>query len=76
MEDKIISLLEDIHPGVDFAKEQHLIDNRILDSFDVVSLATELMDEFDIQITAEHLVPENFNTTAAIAALVEKLQEE
>lgn len=74
--DKIIEILKSVHPEVDYEKENALIDKRIFDSFDVVTVVGELMDEFDIEITAEHMVPENFNSAAAIAKLVESLEEE
>ncbi|MBO4889645.1 MAG: acyl carrier protein [Lachnospiraceae bacterium] len=74
--DKIIEILKGVHPEVDYEKENALIDKRIFDSFDVVTVVGELMDEFDIEITAEHMVPENFNSAAAIAKLVESLEEE
>ncbi len=74
--EKIIEILKNIHPEVDYEKETGLIDKRIFDSFDVVTVVGELMDEFDIEITAEHMVPENFNSASAIFDLVSKLEEE
>ncbi len=74
--EKIIEILKGIHPEVDYTTESGLIDKRIFDSFDVVTVVGELMDEFDIEITAEHMVPENFNSAAAICDLVKRLEEE
>ena len=74
--EKILEILKSIRSDVDFENEKALIDDGILDSFDVVSVVGELCDEFDITITAEDLEPENFNTVEAIAALVERLQDE
>ena len=74
--DKIIEILKGIHPEVDYEKETGLIDRRIFDSFDVVTVAGELMEEFDIEITAEHMIPENFNSASAIYELVNRLEEE
>ena len=75
MED-IIEILRFIHPEVDYEVETGLIDKKIFDSFDIVTLVGELMDEFDIEITAEHMVPENFNSAQAIYELVQTLSEE
>ena len=75
MKDTIIEILSGVHPGVDYENEKSLIDSRVLDSFDVVTLVGELMDEFGVQILAEHMVPENFNSVDAIAALIEKLED-
>jgi len=74
--DRIIEILKEIHPEVDYEKETGLIDKRIFDSFDVVTVVGELMDEFDIEITAEHMIPENFNSAEAIHRLVSSLEEE
>ena len=74
--EKILEILKSIRSDVDFENEKALIDDGILDSFDVVSVVGELCDEFDITITAEDLEPENFNSVEAIAALVGRLQDE
>ena len=74
--DKVIEILREVHPEIDYEKEAGLIDKRIFDSFDVVTIVGELMDEFDIEITAEHMIPENFNSAAAIWKLVNSLEEE
>ena len=74
--DNIIEILEQIKPGVDFRTEENLIEEEILDSFDIVTLVAKLNDEFDIEITPADLVPENFNSAEKIYELVTKLEEE
>ena len=74
MLEQIIAILNDINPDIDYENETALIDDGLLDSFDIVSLVGELNDTFDITITVVDLIPDNFNSAAAIAALVEKLQ--
>ena len=74
--DRIIEILKSVHPEIDYENEKGLIDKRIFDSFDVVTIVGQLMDEFDIEITAEHMVPENFNSAEAIYNLVSSLEEE
>ena len=73
---EVIEILQGVHPEIDFDTEKGLIDKRILDSFDLVTIVGELMDTFDIEITAEHMVPNNFNSAEAIFNLVKKLEEE
>lgn len=73
---ELMEILENLRPDVDFEVEKGLIAEGILDSFDIVSLVTELNDTFDIEIQPTDLVPENFNSAEAIWALVEKLQDE
>ncbi len=74
--EEVIGILESVRPDVDYDSETGLIDKRILDSFDVVNIVGELMDTFDIEINAEHMIPENFNSAQAIFRLVAKLQED
>lgn len=74
--DRIIEILKSVHPEVDYETETGLIDKRIFDSFDIVTVVGELMDEFDIEITAEHLIPENFNSAKAVCELVSSLENE
>ncbi len=72
----ILDILQEMHADVDYEKEDKLVTDKILDSFDLVSLVTELSDEFDIQITAKDFVEENFNSLAALVAMVDRLVEE
>jgi D-alanine--poly(phosphoribitol) ligase subunit 2 len=74
MKDKILGMLVQIRPDVDFSAEQSLIDGGVLDSFDIVSIISDLNDEFDISIRITELKPENFNSVDAIIALVERLK--
>jgi len=74
--ERLMEILEDLRPDVDFENEKGLIDNCILDSLDIISLVSELSDEFDIQIKPAELVPENFNSREAILAMVERLANE
>ena len=74
--EELMEILEELRPDVDFENETGLIDNGILDSFDIVSLVTALNDAYDIEIKPNNLVPENFNSRDANLALVEQLQDE
>ncbi len=74
--EELKEILTGIHPEVDYETETGLIDRRIFDSFDVITLVGELMDTFDIEITAEQMVPENFNSMQDIWNLVERLMDE
>ena len=76
MKEQIIEILEDIQPEADYENCQTLIDDHILTSLDVLSLVAELEDEFDVTIPTVEIIPANFNSVLAIAAMVERLQEE
>ena len=76
MKEKIIEILEGLRPAVDFEQENRLIDEGILDSFDLVSLIGELNDAFDVEISFDDIEPENFNSVDAMAELIRRLTEE
>ncbi len=72
---KVIEILTDLHEDVDFATEEGLWDRQILVSYDVITLVAELNNEFDIEIGADKLTPENFNSAQALAKMVEELED-
>lgn len=74
--DELMKLLAENCPDIDFETERALIDDGILDSLDIVMLVGELNDAFSVTITAEDLVPENFNSAEAIYTLIQRLQAE
>ena len=74
--EKLLEILDELHPDVDFETEEHLIDSKILDSFDIVTIVAEIDAEYDVAIPAEELIPENFNSAKALYALVERLMDE
>ncbi len=73
---ELLEILTELHPDVDFEAQSALVDDGILDSFDIVSLISEITDTFDVELSAVHIVPENFNTVAALVALIDKLMDE
>lgn len=73
--EELIALLEDIKDDVDFANCETLIDDGILDSFDILQIISALNDEYDISIPAGEIVPANFNSAKALYAMVQRLQE-
>ena len=72
--DELLEILKEAKPEVDFANEKKLIDGGILDSFDVVQLVMKLNEEFDIEIGAEEIMPENFNSAESLWAMIQRLQ--
>lgn len=71
MKDQIIKILSNIRPEFDFTDPNvNFIEEGMLDSFDVVTLVTELEDAFGIEIDGEQILPENFCSIDAIETLV------
>lgn len=76
MREKILEILSDIRPDIDFENEDNLVDGGVLASFDIVSIVTELSDEFDVSIGPKDLIAANFNSVDALTDLVSRLSEE
>ena len=74
--EKLLEILKGIRPDVDFENEKSLIDDGILDSFDIVSIISELDDAFGVQVRITELDPDNFNSAEAIWALVQSMKEQ
>ena len=74
--EKLIEILSDLHPEVDFETNEELIDDGVLDSLDIVTIVTEIDAEFGVTIPAEEIIPENFNSAKALMALITRLDEE
>ncbi len=72
----LLKILNGLHPDVNFEAIDDLYDEGVLDSLDMVRLVTEIGMEFDVQIPAEELIPENFQNVNTILALIERLDEE
>lgn len=73
---KLLEILEEIKPGVDYENIDTLINDHYLDSLSILSLISELEDEFDIVIPTVEIIPDNFNSVKSMMALINKLKEE
>ena len=73
MRDEILAILNDINDEIDYENTDTLIDDELLDSFDIVALVGALNEAFDIRINVVNLVPDNFNSVDAIVSLVDSL---
>lgn len=74
--EELIKKLNEVRPEIDFTKETRLIDDNLLDSFDIISIVSMLNDSYDIEIDIEDLEAENFNSAAAMWKLITRLQNE
>lgn len=74
MKGKVLQLLQQECPEIDFLSSTTLVDDDILDSLSLTSIIAALTMEFGIVIPYEEIVEENFNSVDAIAAMVERLQ--
>ena len=74
--EELLEILNDINPDVDYSKEKNLIDGKVHDSFSIITLVSNISEEFDIEIGPEYLVPENFNSAEAMWKMIQKIQED
>ena len=72
----LLEILQEMHDDIDFETHVTLIDDNVIDSFDIITLIAEVDDRIGVTIPAEELVPENFNSYAAISALIARLEDD
>ena len=75
MRDTVLEILQDIRSDIDFENETALIDDGLLESLDIVAIVGEFNEEFDVEISVEDLLPENFNSVDAMVELITRAQE-
>lgn len=71
----LIKLLEEIDDEIDWEHELRLVDDRILDSLTVITMIADLENAFDVEIRAEEITPDNFNSAEAIWKMICRLRE-
>lgn len=74
--EELMELLTALKPEIDFENETELIDDGLMESFDVITLIAEMEDQFGVEIPAEEIVPENFNSAEGIWNLLERIKGE
>lgn len=74
--ERLLQLLTAVNEDVDFANETKLVEDGLIDSFDIIQIISSIDDEYDVSIPATEILPENFNSAKALLALIEKLEAE
>lgn len=74
--EKLLEILESVKPGVDFKNEVGLVENGIIDSFDVVTLISLISYEFDVEFEVSEVSPENFNSAKSLYDTILRLKGE
>ena len=70
--EQLLKIMSEVRPDLDFEKETRLIDDDILDSFDIISIVSEVNEQFGVEINVNDLLPENFNSASALFELINK----
>ncbi len=74
--DTLLKILWELHPDINFTEDTRLLEEGGLDSFDIVTLVSEIEDAFGAVIRAQDLIPENFQTPKTLLALIRRLRED
>lgn len=74
--EKLLDILQQIRSDIDFENEKTLVDDGVLDSFDIVSIVSELTMEYDIDISIDDMTAENFNSAEAMYEMILRIQDE
>ncbi len=74
--ERLLEILKNALPNVDWTTKADLVDDGIIDSIDVVTIISEITEEYDIEIPSDEMEPENFNSVEAMMAMIKRLQEE
>lgn len=73
--EELVEILTDLHPEIDVLNCTTLIDDGILDSFDIITLISEISDRMDVVIPAEEIVPEHFNSVEMLWEFIQSLED-
>ena len=73
---ELLDILNKVKSGIDYVNEKHLVSDELIDSLDVMTIVTEICDEFDVESLPTDVVPENFESVEAMWQLIMRLQED
>ena len=73
--ERLLEILEEINPAIDFENCTTLIDDGLLDSFAILEIVAEINDAFDVEVSAPEIIPENFNSAQALWAMIQRLKD-
>ena len=72
---ELLTILRELHPDIDFETATGLVEDGVPTSLDIVTIVTEVADRLDVNIPAEEILPENFDSAAALWQLIQRLDE-
>lgn len=72
----LMKILEELHPDIDFETNEKLIDQKILDSFDIISIIAEVNEEYGVTIPVDEIIPQNFNSAKTLYQLIQRLLDD
>lgn len=73
--EKILNIIKEMKPGIQVDIDSKILEEDILDSFDMIMFVGELNEAFDVEIGVEEFIPENFESVKTIHQLINQLKE-
>ena len=73
---QLLAVLQDVNDEIDFAHEQAMVDDGLIDSLELMKIIVALEEAYDVRIDAGEVEPENFNSAEAIVALVKSCRKQ
>ncbi|MGN1167471.1 MAG: phosphopantetheine-binding protein [Lachnospiraceae bacterium] len=73
---ELLEILKEILPNVEWESDLDLVDEGIINSIDIITIISEITDEYDIKISSDEMRAENFNSVQAIYDMIQRLEEE
>lgn len=73
---RLLAVLQDVNDEIDFAKEQAMVDDGLIDSLELMKIIVALEEAYDVRIDAGEVEPENFNSAEAILALLKSCRKQ
>jgi len=73
---ELLELLKETLPNVNWETDADLVDDGLLDSIGIITVISEITEEYDIKITTDEMKAENFNSVQAIYEMIQRLQDE
>lgn len=73
--EELLELLKEIKPEIDYNVEKNMVEDELLDSFDIIEIVSALADTFGVEVSPKELLPENFASIEAIWEVVQNLKQ-
>lgn len=72
--EKLLDILKNIKPEVDFKTNSKLIDDGLMDSLDIFAVILEIEKQFSIEVNPNQIDPENFQSIESIWTMIQEIQ--
>lgn len=71
--ERVIEILKKVRPEFYYTEDLDLVNEGVLDSFDMLIFTVELEKEFNIKIPGQEINSKNFKSVSTISKLINEL---